>query len=376
LNVPEELSAQVPTESTWLELDKVREELGLTVVCLYDMSVLSPGFLLRMLSSFPQVIMDGVLCRNFYYVPSLSSPQRVSYRDLYEQLESIREERDLRQSEGRERLKLMELNRELQEEMLQRRMVEFALLRAENNLRTMLDAMPEMVFMVDRDLRVTLGNQTFIRHLEATGVDTSYEGRFVYDLFPGATTEGRKLFEEVFRYGYPTVVQDSLATRSGRQNLEARLVPVMMGDKVDRVVAIARPMQATAGDMKEMWDRAEVLKEEVLDPEGPSAGAMEHCPHPVLVTDNDGKVLYTNQALGRELGCSPAEVMEMGSAYRFLSPHRDANGAIRRISIDGRITIPSILTRKDGSRQDVICYVVYISNGDDGKVLTVMTSGP
>ena len=72
LNVPEELSAQVPSEGTWQELDQVREELGMTVVCLYDMIVLSPSFLLRSLSSYPKVIMDGALCRNFYYVPSMA----------------------------------------------------------------------------------------------------------------------------------------------------------------------------------------------------------------------------------------------------------------------------------------------------------------
>ena len=86
---------------------------------------------------------------------------------------------------------------------MQRRMVEFALLRAENNLRTMLDAMSDMVFMVDRDLRVTNGNHTFVKYLKDTGLDPYFEGKFVYDLFPGAPTGGRRLFEEVFRFGQP-----------------------------------------------------------------------------------------------------------------------------------------------------------------------------
>ena len=372
MNVPEELSAQVPSESTWLELDDVREELGLTVICLYDMTVLSPSFLLRTLSSYPQVIMDGVLCRNFYYVPSLNFPQRDAYRDLYEQLESIREERDLRESEGKERTKLMELNRELQEEMMQRRMVEFALLRAENNLRTMLDAMPEMVFMFDRDLRVTLGNQTFIRYLEAMGVDASYEGKPVHDLFPRAPTGDSKLFEEVFRHGYSTVVEGSLMMDHGRVDMEVRLVPIKMGDKVDRVVAMARPKHATARDMREMWENAEVLKKELLDPDGPAAGSMEYCPHPVLVTAQDGKLLKVNRALGRELGLPPAKVMELDSAYRFLSPLVDTDGSIHRIVVDGRISIPSILTHQDGSQQEVMCYVVLLGEDEGSDILTIM----
>jgi len=374
LNVPEELSAQVPSESTWADLDKVREELGLTVICLYDMTILSAGFLLRTLSSYPQVIMDRALCRNFYYVPSLNFPKRDAYRDLYEQLESIREERDLRESEGRERSKLMELNRELQEEMAQRRMVEFALLRAENNLRTMLDAMPEMVLMVDRDLRATLGNQAFVRYLEDTGVGTSYEGRFVYDLFPGAPTGSRALIDEVFRYGYPTVVEDHLDLHAGRMEMEFRLVPIKMGGKVDRVVVIGRPLTATPDEIDEMWEKADLMREELLDPSGPSSRTLDFCPHPVLVTGHGGTLLYVNRALGRELGMTCEEVMGMGSATEFLEPQREEGGAIRRINVNGRISIPSLLRQRDGTSRRVMCYVTQVGEGEEARFLTVIAN--
>lgn len=373
LNVPEELSSQVPSENAWLELDKAREEMGLTVICLYDMTALSPVFLLRTLSSNPKVIMDGVLCRNFYYVPSLTFPQRDASRDLYEQLEIIREERDFRESEGRERSKLMKMNRALQEEMVQRRMVEFSLLRAENNLRTMLDAMADMVFMVDRDLNVTNANQTFVRYLVSNGIDPAYEGRFVYDLFPGASTEGRSLFEEVFRHGYPTVIEDYLDLDTGRLEMEFRLMPVMMGDKVDRVVVIGRPLTATVNEMKGMWEKADQMKAEVLDPSGPMAGAMELCPHPVLVTGHSGALISANQAMGRKLGCTREEVIRMGNAAVFLEPQRDEEGMIRRISMNGRISIPSILKQPDGTSRRVMCYVTPVGEGEDARFLTVMT---
>jgi PAS domain-containing protein len=372
LNVPEELSVQVPSDNAWLELDEVREELGLTVICLYDMTILSPGFLLRTLASYPKVIMDGVLCRNFYHVPSLAFPQRDAYRDLYEQLESIREEQDKWENEGKERSKLMEMNRALQEEMVQRRMVEFALLRAENNLRTMLDAMADMVFMIDRDLHVTNGNQTFVRYLESNGVDPSYEGRFVYDLFPGASTEGRSLFEEVFRHGYPTVVEDRLDLDTGRLEMEFRLMPVKMGDKVDRVVVIGRPLNATADDMRSMWDKADQMRDELLDPSGPASGAMELCPHPVLVTGHTGTLISANQALARRLGCTPQEVLAMGSATVFLEGQRDEEGMVRRVSVNGRISIPSIMRLPNGTSRKVICFVTPIGEGKDARFLTVI----
>jgi PAS domain S-box-containing protein len=372
MDVTEELSVQVPSDSAWQELDKAREEMGMTVVLLYDTATLSPGFLLKALSSYPQVIMDGMLCRNFYFIPSAMMSHKDDYSDLHDHLGIIREERDLHENEGRERSKLMEMNRELQEEMVQRRMVEFALLRAENNLRTMLDAMADMVFMVDRDLHVSNGNQTFIRYLESVGMDTSFEGRYVYDLFPGAPSVGHHLFEEVFHYGYPTVIEDHLDLSTGRLEMEFRLMPVKMGDRVDRVVVIGRPLSATLSEMKAMWEKADEMRDEILDPSGPAAGAMEFCPHPVLVTGHGGTIISANRALGRELGCTPEEVLGLSNATEFLDPQREEGGLVRRINVNGRISIPSILRRRDGTTRKVMCYVTPVGEGESARFLTVV----
>jgi len=372
LNMPEVMAIQGSSKSGWSELEEVLEELNVTLICLYDMASLSPGFLLRSLASYSQVIIDGTLCRNFYYVPSLVFPQRDAYRDLYEQLESIREERDIRQNEVRERSKLIESNLELQDEMMQRRMVEFALLRAENNLRTMLDAMTDSVFMIDRDMRVTIANNTFVRYLEELGLDTSYEGKPIYELFPGIPVGGRRLFEEVFRYGYSTVVEESLDFQGVRRGMEVRIVPVMMGDKVDRIVVISRQMDISPDDLEDMWARTEVMKDEILNPSGPSAGAMEFCPHAVMVTDSEWNLISVNQVMARDLGRSREEVLKIGNSQRFLSARRNDEGQVRRIDVNGRISAPSVMTRSDGSVLNVMCYVTFIDGDDRHRALTII----
>jgi len=376
LNMPEVMAAQEPEKSGWSELEEVLEELGVTLVCLYDMASLSPGFLLRSLASYPQVIIDGVLCRNFYYVPSLNFPQRDASRDLYEQLEVIREERDIRQNEGRERSKLMESNLELQNEMMQRRMAEFALLRAENNLRTMLDAMSDSVFMIDRDMRVTIANNTFVRYLGEMRLDTSYEGKPIYELFPGLPVGGRRLFEEVFRYGYSTVVEESLDYQGVRREMEVRMVPVMMGDKVDRIVVISRQKTVSPDDLEAMWARAEAMKDEILNPSGPSAGAMELCPHAIMVTDPEWNLISVNQAMAREFGRSKEEVLGIGNSLRFLHARRNDEGQVRRIDVNGRISAPSVMTRSDGSVLDVMCYVTFVEGDDRHRALTIIRPEP
>lgn len=83
-----------------------------------------------------------------------------------------------------------------------------------------------------------------------------------------------------------------------------------------------------------------------------------------------------NAALGREPGCSAEEVLAMGNAYRFPGPQKDGEGRIRRINADGRISMPSVLARRDGPTQKVMRYVVHASDGAEPRTMTVMRSGP
>ena len=370
INIPEELNTHSPGEGAWLELDDERDELGVTMVCLYDMTSLSPGFLLRSLASYPNIIMDGVLCRNFYHIPRRAKPLEESYRDLFEHLDNIKEELDIREKERRERSMLIDMNRELPEEIVHRRMVEFALLRAENNLRTMLDAMPEMVFMIDRELRVTIGNHTFVKYLKDMGPGTSYEGRSVFELFPDLPNGAGKLFNEVFHFAQQSIIEGYLNGKFGPLAVETRLVPVMMGDEVDSIVVIVLPKGATVQDA-ESWRNIDALKNDVLDPAGPAAGSMDSYPIPIVVTDQDGAIHQVNMALCYELGCTKQEVLAMGRTTGFLE-FQMGEGKPRRINADGRISIPSIIIGKGGSRNEAICYLAFIGKGKDARVITTI----
>ncbi len=39
-------------------------------------------------------------------------------------------------------------------------------------------------------------------------------------------------------------------------------------------MVIGRPMNATADEMNSMWEKAEQMRDEFLDPSGPALGAM------------------------------------------------------------------------------------------------------
>ena len=118
------------------------------------------------------------------------------------------------------------------------------------------------------------------------------------------------------------------------------------------------------------------MKDEILNPSGPSAGAMELCPHAIMVTDPEWNLISVNQAMAREFGRSKEEVLGIGNSLRFLHARRNDEGQVRRIDVNGRISAPSVMTRSDGSVLDVMCYVTFVEGDDRHRAITIIRPEP
>ena len=116
---------------------------------------------------------------------------------------------------------------------------EWGLLRsraeAENSLRTLFDAIPESLFMLDADGRVVAGNETFAARLGTT-MDEAL-GRIAYDLLPVEVAARRRVWlAEALRTGQRAVYED---IRNGRW-MQQHLCPVPGADgKPSKVVVFA-----------------------------------------------------------------------------------------------------------------------------------------
>ena len=372
LDVPEELAEQVPEEGTWRKLDQIRDELEITVVCMYDLTTLSPKLLMRSLTSYPIIIEQGMLCQNYFHRPSKESGSTDISRDLFQQLNTIRTENVQRMMVEEERSQLILANERLHEEIVRRKMVEFALLQAENNQRIMLDAMTEMVFMVDRKLKVTQGNSAFVKFLEGMGLDTAFEGKTIYELFIGLPAEDWYLYEEIFRYGYTTVTEESVELIHDRMEFQVHRVPVFKGDMVDRIVIIFRLQPVTEFPQTGIWDLAPKLKAAVRDPQGPLGSTLNKYPRPVLVHDIDGNLYLYNESACSELGYSWEELAALGNTKKIFVPSAEDVKPYRRFNIGGRIFKPATLQRKDGTRVDVMRYLIFMGQGEGHRIISVL----
>lgn len=371
VDVPQELAEQLPDLDAWLVLDEVRAGLGITVVCMYDMASLSAALLLRSLTTYSIVITQGMLCHNFYCLSRGPAPNDPAI-GLFDQLNQLRAEHNQMRLLDDERSRLQNINTQLQEEIVRRKMVEFALLQSQNNQSIMLDAMGDMVCMVDRQLRVTQGNQAFITFLDEQGLSTSFEGRTIYEVFPGLPLENRYLYEEVFHFGHITVTDETLDLKHAHLEAEVRRVPVLKGDAVDRIVVIFRLKPVEEFVHPGMWEFAEVLKASIRDPHGPLGDMMEHCPHPVLVHNINGDLYQFNKAACTMLGYSSEELTALGSTMALLDLPTGVKGHHRRYNYNGRISMPATVRRRNGSLQDVTCFFAFLQQGKDLKIILVL----
>jgi len=102
---------------------------------------------------------------------------------------------------------LNQLNERLEQDILQRKQAEEALRESEKTLRGLLDANPESLLLVDKELTVITANQTTAQRLgkrldELIGVR-------LYDLFSRDLSKRRRpYFDEVIRTGQPVQFED------------------------------------------------------------------------------------------------------------------------------------------------------------------------
>jgi PAS domain S-box-containing protein len=106
--------------------------------------------------------------------------------------------------------------------------------------RKTIDAMEDAIYVVDRDLRVTLFNATFGRWCEELGLPTSPLHRPLPEVVSGFSDEDREEYRRVFETGRTHVAEERLTIGERTLLAETRKIPVKEGPTVTRVVTVIR----------------------------------------------------------------------------------------------------------------------------------------
>jgi len=204
---------------------------------------------------------------------------------------------------------------------------------AEIALRTLVDAIPGMVLLIDTKGNAIAANETMARSLgmKAGGLI----GRHVYDLLPPEVAGLRKAYaDECVLHGKPLHYEDS---RLGRV-FDNYMYPIMDGKR--RVTRLA----VLALDVTEHKEAENKLKEQ--------AALLDIASDAILAKDLDGRILYWNKGAERLYGWT-ADEAKGRKTFEFLYPQEhlaQAEEALREVVEKGEWRGELHQQTKDGKK--------------------------
>jgi PAS domain S-box-containing protein len=232
------------------ELVRMTTEKNVIVIGLFDLNVQEPEVIINAILSHPIIVLRGIVCNNFFYIPPdhFSTPKGGSpemYRLMDNLIDVHHNELKLKESHD----ELESANALLREEIKKRRMVEWALLISELRFRSTLDSIDEPVVVIDHDYNVIVTNKAFEKMGDKLGVDCRCVGRDFKKVFPLQLKEELEEYDRVFRKGETIVTQRVYDFPNGLKVwAEVSKVPTMEGDRVATVTTIIREL-----DKKEQY---------------------------------------------------------------------------------------------------------------------------
>ena len=116
--------------------------------------------------------------------------------------------------------------------------------QTENRYRMTIDAMDDIVHVVDRDLRVVLCNQTMRDRLLDMGYKGDPLGKMLYELFPFLSLEVRREYLDVFASGKPLLTEEKTDVTGQTLWTATRKFPIVQQGRVARVLTIVHDITA------------------------------------------------------------------------------------------------------------------------------------
>lgn len=216
---------------------------------LYDLNVQEPDIIINAILSHPIIVLRGIVCNNFFYVPPdhLLSPKNGSpemYRLMDHLIDVHCNELSLKQSHD----ELASANKLLREEIKKRKMVEWSLLISEVRYRNTLDSLNEPVHVIDRDYRVIITNKALETLGDKINVNFRCVGRLVSEAFPFLPKDELAEYDRVFTRAETIVSQRFYVLGDRKVWAEVSKVPIMNGDQVANVTTIIRRVNIKEGN--------------------------------------------------------------------------------------------------------------------------------
>lgn len=118
--------------------------------------------------------------------------------------------------------------------------IERAIAESEKKYHNTLDAMPEAVHVVDRNLNILLINQAFLKMNKEFGIALDIVGKTVFEAFPFLSDTILKEYEQVFTQNKVVTTEESTLINKESVYTQTTKIPIVENGKVNKIVTVIR----------------------------------------------------------------------------------------------------------------------------------------
>jgi len=143
-------------------------------------------------------------------------------------------------------------------DVTERLKAEGALRQSEEGYRTTIDAMGDIIHVIDREFRLVVANSTFRSLLEKQDAPDAILGQDLFGTMPFLPLSRREEYERIMQTGESTLTEEHLGFENADLWHEVCKLPVMRDGRCERVVTIIRDITARKMAEKSILRRAAI----------------------------------------------------------------------------------------------------------------------
>ncbi len=123
-------------------------------------------------------------------------------------------------------------------DITERKKAENSLRESEEQYRKTLDAMPDVIVVVNTDMEITLLNKTLMEKNKELGYDSDIIGRKLDDVYPFFSESDFNEYHQIFKTGVPVFKENRLTINNVEHTIDVRKIPYIENGIVKNITTI------------------------------------------------------------------------------------------------------------------------------------------